>query len=94
MRFGFSSAFGSSVVVSAFGSAAADSGLGAAFSVVVASAFGLAARFGFDGASTISTWASVTVMWQVRFLIRATRPRARARQRLRVGPSSTAIDSM
>ena len=28
-------------------------------------------------------------MWQVRFLIRATRPRARARQRFSVGPSST-----
>jgi hypothetical protein len=27
-------------------------------------------------------------MWQVRFLIRATRPRARARQRFSVGPSS------
>ena len=29
------------------------------------------------------------VIWQVRFLIRATRPRARARQRLSVGPEPT-----
>ena len=31
----------------------------------------------------------MTVMWQVRLWIRATRPRARARQRFSVGPSST-----
>ena len=30
----------------------------------------------------------MTVMWQVRLRIRVARPRARGRQRLRVGPSS------
>src|SRR4029078_9127832 len=40
-----------------------------------------------------STAATTTVMWQVRFLIRFTRPRARARQRLSVGPSSAYVSS-
>src|SRR4029079_2859531 len=40
-----------------------------------------------------STAATTTVMWQVRFLIRFTRPRARARQRLSVGPSSAYASS-
>ena len=33
-------------------------------------------------------WATLIVMWQVRLRMRATRPRARARQRFSVGPSS------
>src|ERR1700675_2984094 len=59
-------------------------------------AFGVEARLGFSAASsavgasvTPSRRVTLTVMWQVRLLMRDTRPRARARQRLIVGPSST-----
>src|SRR5581483_7778446 len=38
---------------------------------------------------TSTSWSSLTVMWHVRLRIRLTRPRARGRQRLIVGPSST-----
>src|SRR5207247_294743 len=51
-------------------------------------------RFGFSSAggvacARVGTGATFTVMWQVRLKIRLTRPRARGRQRLIVGPSST-----
>jgi hypothetical protein len=72
---------------SAFGSALASSALPARGS----EAFRRGERFGFassalralvtrDSAAS-GAGASVIVMWQVRFLMRATRPRARARQR-------------
>src|SRR5439155_26221437 len=38
---------------------------------------------------TCSPGASKPGVWHVRFLVRATRPRPRARQRFKVGPSST-----
>ena len=68
---------------------------------VSAFAFGAAfrrgARFGFSSAGgsgarvTVAVVAgpSVIVMWHIRFRIWAARPRARGRQRLIVGPSST-----
>ena len=52
-------------------------------------------RFGFSSAACCaaaappSPSATLIVMWHVRFLMLDTRPRARGRQRLIVGPSST-----
>src|SRR5581483_9081722 len=51
----------------------------------------LSVRLGASSAAGLAdsgSGASSTVMWHVRFLIRLTRPRARARQRFSVGPSS------
>src|SRR5207245_1490040 len=59
-------------------------GLRLGFSSTAASAFGA----GGGGAGAVGASTSRTVMWHVRLWIRATRPRARARQRFIVGPSS------
>src|SRR5439155_4072775 len=59
------------------------------FGFSVASALGSSAfAAGLCGAAAFGFSIRRTVMWQVRLRMRATRPRARARQRLIVGPSS------
>jgi len=79
VAFGFAAArfFGAGFSSAAAGSVASGSGAGV----------GAGAGGGTRAVSGPGT--SLTVMWQVGFLIRATRPRARARQRFITGPSST-----
>ncbi len=68
-------------------------GFSSAFGFSVASASGSTAVScvvrGRLAAPSVSAGASRIVTWHVFFWIRATRPRARARQRLITGPSST-----
>ena len=84
--FGFSSAVSTASVVSAtsgFLRAARRGFDSAGASGAVVAASGVRA----SGSALPSGCASLIVMWHVRLRIRATRPRARARQRLSVGPA-------
>ena len=88
-RFGFSSAGASAATsASALGvSACGSSGSGPTGIGSCAGAAGTG-TLRAAGSEPPPTGASSIVMWQVRLWMRATRPRARGRQRFIVGPSS------